>query len=252
MGAKKLSVTLKGSTGDRGDIILNDLQEFCAALAACLRKCEKRVGVESRLDYRVVALRRGSCVLAIQPADSSPDAEKKTDTETQSEVIDLFGHTVRALENGKPLDPRLSSHDLKDFKRLTRTYGSKIRSIQFGQFQLTNRYTTNVTRLMTQPTVAEGEITGVLERIDVHERSAFTLFPNIGGPVLCEFRDELLGDVKAAIKRNVTVHGRLMYYLGSEFPGKAHVTKIEILPDDDELPTLDDLRGLLANGTRHG
>jgi hypothetical protein len=175
-----------------------------------------------------------------------------TDTESQSEVIALLENTVRNLERGKPLDSRLNCHDLKNFKRLTRTYKSKVRSIQFGRFQLTDQYTMNITKLMTQPTIAEGEVTGTLERVDVHERSAFTLFPNIGSPVLCEFKEELLSEVKAAVKRNVTVYGRLMYYLGSDFPGKAQVHRIDLLPDDDELPSLDDLRGLLANGAKHG
>src|SRR5262245_44701470 len=190
MRTKKLSVTLTGSDQDGGDVILDDLQGFCAALTACLRTCEKRICSQIHLDYRIVGLRRGSCSLTIQPGLDKADSDKaspkeKLDPSAGAEVIELFDKTVRALETGKPLDSRLSCHDLRDFKRLAHTFKVKVRSIQFGRFRITQHYTENIRKLLAQPTIAEGEVTGTLERVDVHERSSFTLFPNLGGPVVC-------------------------------------------------------------------
>lgn len=246
MKAKTLSVKLTGSDGDGGDVILDDLREFCGALTSCLRTLERRVEVPARLDYRVVGLRHGSCGLTILPAAD------EADTGAGDEVLDLFNDTVRALQTGKRLDPRLDSHALNEFKKLAQPFKSRVRSIKFGRFPITNRFTENIDKLLARPAEAEGEATGFLDRIDAHGRRSFTLFPNMGGPIKCDFDDKLVEKVRAGLLHNVTVYGTFKYFLGSPFPGTATVVDLEIHPDDDELPSLSDLRGRLANGVANG
>lgn len=228
---------------DAGDVVLDDLRTFCAALTTCLKTTERKLETETQLDYRIVGLRHASYGMTISPSAN------QLDTDDGAEVLGLFDQTIRAIEQGKRIDPRFDSHDLQDFRRLVQPLGGKVRSIRFGRFAITDKFRVNIDKMLSEPAVAEGEATGVLERIDVHGKNAFTLFPNLGGPIICQFEASLFERVRQAIKRNVTISGRMLYYLGSAFPSKAKVRSIEVHPDDDDLPSLMDLRGsLVGNG----
>jgi hypothetical protein len=127
-----------------------------------------------------------------------------------------------------------------------------VRPIAFGRFRITGRFTENIDKLLDEPAVADGEAAGLLEKLDAHGEAAFALFPPIGGPIVCQFGREMLEQVKAAVTRNVTVYGKLMCYLGSSLPGRAKVVRLTARPDDDELPSLNDLRGAFHSGAAYG
>ncbi len=237
--ASKLSVKLVGSHENKDDVVLDDLRGFCAALTKCLRCVEEKFEGKTQLQFLVVGMRHGSCGLTIKPSG------RETDTHYGSEVLALFNHTIRSLESGREIDRRFNSHDLKQFKRLTTPFSQSVRVIKFGRFELTNRFASNIDKLLEAPVIAQGEATGVLEKLDVHSRQMFTIFPIIGEPIECKFEDALMSQVKESIKKHVTVYGRMYYFLGSTFPGKAKITKIDIHPDEADLPSIMDLAGVL-------
>jgi hypothetical protein len=54
----------------------------------------------------------------------------------------------------------------------------------------------------------------------------------------------MLGQVREAIKRNVTVWGKLDFEPENPFPHRVAVTRMELHPPDSELPTLAELKGM--------
>ena len=246
MRAARLTVKLTGSEMDGGDVVLDDLKGFCSALSACLKVVERVLDVESALDYRLVGLRRGSCGMTLEPTAQTDD------THDGKRVLDLFRNTVRSLETGRRVDPRYTSHDLRVFRRLTDPLNRKVREIHFGRSKVSEQYRANIDKMLNRPSVAAGEATGLLEKVDVHDRNVFTLFPNIGEPITCMFANGLLDQVKQGLKQNVTIYGKLFYFLDSPFPGKANVTEIVVHPPDNQLPSLYDLHGSWACEVSHG
>ncbi len=55
--------------------------------------------------------------------------------------------------------------------------------------------------------------------------------------------------MKSAIDRHVQVFGELKYKRWDNFAYAVNVSDLEILPPDDELPSLFDLRGIAPNAT---
>lgn len=65
--------------------------------------------------------------------------------------------------------------------------------------------------------------------------------------VTCYIPDEMLSDVFALFRKRVEVTG-LIHYRRNGIPISIEVGHFEPLPDDSELPTADDVLGLLKTG----
>lgn len=239
MKVETLKLTLKGSEDDGGDVVLGDLKDFVAALTVCLKRVEKKFENAPRMEYRIVGLSRGSACLKIAPVTKSPD------TSFGPLVLGLFSKTVTDLEAGKKPDSRITSGDLLEFRKLLAPVRNKVRSVGVGRTKLTDRYASNIDRLLESAIVSEGSAKGVIEKINLHKKNEFTLYPPIGEPINCLFDDGLFERVRAALKHNVTVYGKMHRFFGNPFPEKANVVDLEVHPSDEELPKLCEMAGVL-------
>jgi hypothetical protein len=239
MKVDTLSLTLRGSEDDNGDVVLSDLKDFVAALTGCLKRVERKFENAPHLDYRIVGLRRGSACLKIAPVTRCADPS------FGPLVLGLFTKTVSDLETGTKLDSRITSGDLLEFRKLLAPVRNKVRSVGVGRTKLTDRFTSNIDRLLESAVVSEGSAKGIIEKINLHRKNEFTLYPPVGEPINCYFQDSLFERVRAALKRNVTVYGRMHRYFGNPYPEKANVIDLEVHPPDEELPKLSEMGGVL-------
>lgn len=96
------------------------------------------------------------------------------------------------------------------------------------------------------PSPAMGSVSGKVEQLGVHGKFTFVLFPPVpGSEITCTFQPKDFDQVASSVKHQVTVYGTLHYGLGQSFPVLADVDHIEQEPDDDELPSLLDMEGML-------
>ena len=94
-------------------------------------------------------------------------------------------------------------------------------------------------------TRAVGTLKGRLGRANASGSHAFRIQPFIGPEdVKCVFPSGKTEEFRRALGRKVMASGELTYPAGSDFPGSIKVETMEILPEDDELPSLSDLRGI--------
>lgn len=156
-----------------------------------------------------------------------------------------FRDTVEALNRGK-VDPRMHPDSLEVFRSLADPLKKHAARVVIGRTTLTDTYTETISRVLDDVTSYEGSVTGLLERINVHnQKNEFVIYPPIANrQIPCIFHDNLLPDVRRAIKRNVTVFGTVFYRPGGLLPSRVHVRNIEIHPSDDELPDLHAVRAL--------
>jgi hypothetical protein len=61
--------------------------------------------------------------------------------------------------------------------------------------------------------------------------------------IRCYFPEEMLPQVFNSFRKRVEVSGEI-HYRRNGTPISIHAERIEKLPDDDELPSLDDVRGI--------
>ena len=67
--------------------------------------------------------------------------------------------------------------------------------------------------------------------------------------VACHFRSDLRDLAISALGAEVAVTGLLKYRSGEPFPYAINIDEIEVYPPENELPTIDDLRGLAPDAT---
>src|SRR5205814_3328411 len=103
------------------------------------------------------------------------------------------------LESGDRLDKRMTGSDVLSFKKLAEPIGRRLTGVRLNQTKITERLATSVDRIIGTATHSEGTVRGIVEKLNLHNRDEFTLFPVIGQPVVCTFPDELFGQVKEAI-----------------------------------------------------
>ena len=96
---------------------------------------------------------------------------------------------------------------------------------------------------------AVGSIVGNLDSITVHRGSEFRVWEELEGrPVTCRFAPALLGQVKDALGRRVLVFGDVRSnYQGQ--PTLIDVQGFENYPEDSELPTIEQMSGLVDDFT---
>jgi hypothetical protein len=239
-----LPVKLSGADSLGGSVLFADFREFCEALTSCLRVVENVVSRKSKIRYLISDMRTGSpltMTLAPLPPRKGQDVRE--------EVLGLFVETVGGLEEGGVIDPRFTKEDLRTFRRLAEPLGRRLAGVEIASRRITTNFLANVDVLIGASIPSEGSVSGRLERLNLHEKKEFALYPPIEGfVVVCVFPDELTDKVIAAINRTVTVHGRLIFRPDSPFPERVQVRSLEIHPSDDELPRLSELRGLLRGG----
>ena len=181
--------------------------------------------------------RRSACVtLEPIPPKRGPDRT--------AEVVETFRTTLGNLQAGRPVDPRLSFDDLSAYRELVAPLERRAKGVWLDGVSLTTEFAANIDRIIGNTLASEGFVTGRLERINIHNRHEFGLYPPLGAArVTCRFEEPLLPQVQAALGRNVRVAGRLSFRPERAFPEHVLVKSIEVLPADSELPTLAELRG---------
>lgn len=240
-----LQLKLVGQAEDSGLVYFSDFREFCDAVALCLRRTEAIVSSrKGRIRYRIVGLEVASASVTLEAV------KPKQGRDNRKQVIGLFQRTVTAIQRGRKVDPRMSSSDLGLFKKLVAPLSKTASELWVGEQLLTGDYLANIDKLLNNLMPSHGAVRGRLEKLNVHNKLEFVLFPPIAGhAITCSFPESLVDDIRQAIKRSVTVRGTLFFQSDKAYPDRVKVDTIEIHPYDDNLPRLVDLRGMAPGCT---
>jgi hypothetical protein len=238
-----IEARLVGTDEDAGYVQFDDFRHFCDAMSVCLHRAEKVVaGDGGQIRYRVKELQCGSAIIGLEAL------RRKKGQDVRTAVVRFFKDTVAAIQSGRSIDSRLTAEGLSEFRKLY-TVVKRAKEVWIAGKLITSRYLANIDEILRPALVSEGTVRGRIERLNVHEKNEFVLYTPLWEGVICEFPEDLFEQVREAIKRNVTVTGKLAYLLDKPYPTRVHVRDLEVLPEDDELPTLSQLRGMFQNCT---
>lgn len=246
----KLKVSLEGLSDESGHLRVNQFTAFVDCFARVFKRVDSLVtGQKNSIYLRIVDLSHNSPAMLVLEAKPS-----KETNDQRSAVFTRFVGIFEDITNGK--DIGLVDYELlKDLKELVRPIGKSIQSARVSTdgkvFDITQAFQARVDLTVAEEETFPGEITGVLEYLNVHGGTRiFKIYPDIGpSQIDCYFSDELKSLAKEAILRYIGVSGTLTQKRAALFPHKIDVEEINIFPGEEELPNLSDFIGSAPNAT---
>jgi hypothetical protein len=234
-------VKIVGTADRQGRVRLADFRHICDSLTACLNRVAEKAAV-GPADFEITRLQIGSAIIEAGPAAHTHKAADAT--------IGIFNETMRALQLDEPIDSFFDHDDIELFKKLAKPLGSTVGQMWCADVEITSDFVANLDRRLARPLSAIGEITGRLDRVNVHDTREFYIYPAIHRQAIrCTFGEAMVEQVRDALKQTVTVSGKMFYLPDAAYPHLVRTSAIEIHPDRGSLPTLLDIKGLAPDCT---
>lgn len=241
---------LVGTPSDGGLVRLHEFNEFCQHVENVLKETERCIveGGKRTLQYRVADLQCKSALIQLEPVKPKKGKDRRAD------VLDTVRSTCQRLQSGQKPDPRLSPKAIHAYKEmakpLQRSIGKTVdqqHAIQVDGIELTSAFVVNIDKLSEKKVKSVGSFSGVLEQLNLRNKSEFAIFPPIGDHrIVCNFPEQLFDVVRDGLKRHVTVYGTMSYVVGKPYPEHCQVKEIVVHSPNEELPTLSELAGRLV------
>ena len=249
MADNRLVVTMKGPTAARGDVRLDDFLQFLLDLRSALNETDRAV---SRSDeptafYTVTDLRRNSPAMVVLRAQT-----RDPDIDLRGRVLTKFVGGIAQIMAGKS-PSGLTAQLLLDYQDLARHLRSGLREASFKhgkvEAKVSSDFGDRLDALVGPDRSEHGEMSGMLDIVNVRARPFFWLFPLGRERVRCYFPARLLEQVGAAIKHHVTVSGDMRFRGHILQPFSINVEHVDVHEADADLPSLMALRGIAPNAT---
>jgi hypothetical protein len=200
--------------------------------------------------FAVVDASLGSIDLHMTPA---PVPNLAT-MDTARSVARYLNAGVATLQRGPERPPYFTDRALEKARDLASLVGDDLPSVGIrngaGQTDVTKALAAHVDTILHRATLTViGTVEGRIESLTVHERRAFSIYDVLTGDrIECSFGQRiLLATILGAIERRVRVHGAIRYRDTGEIVGVLAET-LQVLPEDDALPSALDVYGLLSRG----
>lgn len=260
MAENLITVQFEGVPEENGHVRLGAFIEQLEAVRSALKQAERMVsGDDSQsVYYRIIDLRHNSPAIIVLEAVKIPPAQMPH--KKRRDVPDYSGATVAGFfqslneisEKKIPVGADLQA--LEAYRNLTAPLNKSISSVQIvntsKKVRIDESFKEAIDEIIGPDEMMEGSIGGMLERVNLHNTSRFDIFPPIGPKqVVCDFKPHLRAQVIAALDKYVLVSGKIRYKKLQDFPYAINAESIELLPDESELPTIFDIRGMAPDLT---
>lgn len=199
-----------------------------------------------RINWLVTNLEIGSALLEFQP---------DTEYRAASDLVDSVLHRLRALESSElllpdDLPPKWFIDTARKISSLAINHELETRvSAGSSAVYITERTLERADELLKNDGWYElGSIEGDLDGVNVHDSLQATLYPLLRGSkrVKCFFERDLLDQIKEALEHRVVVTGNIKYSADG-VQSWIDVQRIEIMPADDDLPSIEEVAGIGAD-----
>lgn len=234
--------------------------EAVEALLTLLREIDRDLGkkADPSLTWFIADLKGGSAHVGVAALPKF----KRLPAPFAQRVISTAAGGISALERNVERRPaHFSDAALEAARTLTSAVGvrsnrqqqlAQVR-IRFGQkhVHMTEQTAATVERLIGPRSTSLGSVEGRLEVISIHDREHFRVLDRVTGRLVsCYFEGGDLNTVMKMLGQRVAVFGILRSRATGE-PHSIEVKTVEgnvtVLPDETQLPTLAEMRGILGS-----
>jgi len=249
MPDNRLRLVLEGWVSEDGHVRLEDFIRELTSLKAALAELDRSLAGsrESTAYYPVVALSHASPSIVEVEERTIPAGAPPRGT------IPALSSMLQAIERPDP--DALEAGVLIHVAEMARPVGKSLAAVRLSangfSFNITQGVRKRVEELLEPSETYSGWLRGMLEAINLHDgANVFRLYPDVGpSKVSCHFPADLQEEAIGSVSRFVEVRGILERRKLARFPHRMEVTNISILPDESELPTLFDVRGIAKDLT---
>ena len=251
---KTLRLHMEGVSSFNGDVSLGTFIEKLNALKDALTEADKLVSGEEqkKKDFLVAELRHSSPAM-VGLSEFGVDGSSSGDNSVQKFFVDFLQRVSKREQIAAERFAKL----INKIKTLSNGADSKYQALWIDGAGLP---TVVFDREMREaldfalPSIKKsiGSIKGVVRKyssINKNQKYFRLILPANGKEVKCIFREELLSQAAAAVEKNVTIEGDLLYYGDTFWPFEVKVKNIIVHGDDSELPKLSELYGVAPNAT---
>jgi len=251
--ARRITVTIEGSPQDKGRVRLSDFIKQLEAIKTSLKQTERLVSDsdDPALYYKIVELTYSSpATVVIEPVEIADDASGLGDRTVRQFVTNL-NQVARGRRPARADLPALQSYQGLTAMLKQHVGAVAIKHSGNKSIAIDKRFATRIAKIIGPDELAKGSMYGMLEWLNLHRNiNRFHIYPTVGPTkVDCDFGPELKPKVIRGIDQYVRVVGDLRYKHLEKFPYAMNVADIEVMPPEDQLPTLHDLRGIAPNAT---
>lgn len=244
-----ITITIESAESDREHVSLNDFSFQLEALRKVLSNTESSLsGEKAEIDWQIVDLKHSSpAEIVLRPIDNRVDTDKE---DIASETVDKVISSLKMLSENTLPPIEMSQQLLGHYKNFSDKVQKGILRISLKRETDTVKVSENVKAVIEDVTLSEtksiGTVEGRLEFLNIHgNQNIFRIYSAIPPEkVNCFFPPDKIDQAREALGHKIRVSGELTYPGGNDFPRDIKVEAIELLPDDDDLPSLMDLRGV--------
>jgi hypothetical protein len=258
--ARKITIQIKGDPSENESLRIVDFIYQLDAIRTALFHLESEIAGPGspHMVYRLVDLLHQSPATVVIELVPHPKGQDLSDL-----VADSFMERIEFIKSGK-VPEKYDSSTLEVFKnigpRMVRGSAKKEPKKYFSgvsidtnsaHVDISKSLESEINKIVGPDEIIQGSISGTLELINVHAHAnTFRIYPVVGPKkVDCVFKDEQLSNAIAGINKHVNVTGALRYKSRDKFPYAVNDAIIEVYPDDKDLPSIFDLRGIAPNAT---
>jgi hypothetical protein len=252
MPNNRITIQIEG-TGPGGNVQLQDFLRELDSIRLALIHTEHLVSGRSErtVTYQVVDLSHNSPATIVIEANPIETVRRKRDY--SHATLRNFVSSINTIRRTGRLPARVDTATLESYKALgAKDSGTSRMLIRNAgkEVQIDETFRKKIDKITPPDEHALGTMTGMLEAVNLHNASTFNLYPIIGPTrVTCTFKASMRHQVIAALDHHVTVQGQLNYKFKDRFPYSIDVQSIEVLPDEADLPTLYEARGIAPDIT---
>ena len=254
MANRRITIQLKGDPSYDEHLRFHDFIAQLDAIRSALSHLGEYIAEPGSppIQYRVVDLSHQSpatVVLEAVPASKGRDVSAL--------VVDRFVNGIKHIKSGAV--PEDFNYDLlQSFKRIG-SFQKRLHKPLFvvtiaaesEKIDITESLESNIDRIIGPDEIVQGSISGTLELINIHANAnTFRIYPVVGPKrVDCHFKRDELEKAVRGINHYVDVRGELRYKQREKFPYAINVIDIDVYPDDQDLPSIFDLKGIAPQAT---
>ncbi len=244
-------IQITGAIQDEEHVRLSDFVDQLKAIKETLNELDKKFSKTSAptVDYKIIDLSHAS------PSAMELEAIPLDQTRDNSiPVINKFFEGIEKINMGYAPDD-FDSDMLEHFSKIGRGFRRNINSIVFlrqeSVVQVDRTFEAQIRKIVGEDEILDGSVEGALEMINFHGGvNKFNIYPMVGSiRVTCHFHHSLLREAINAVGKYVNVSGKLKYKKRDRFPYGVDVETIEIYPEESQLPSIFDLKGISPEAT---